>query len=128
MEVVEAGTSQEFYYEYSHKTNKDDAAEATYVISDPRSSESTNVARNASFTMQARSRGHRRIEVRFGNGLSTLGNAAHTLLDLGREEDGSIPFVLAGDGVDTPFISNNPPPSHGCKPLCQLLDTRHWIK
>jgi len=106
LKAVEAGSSQEFFYQYSIKTNKDDAAEATYTISNYTL---PGVCGNTSFTIQVRSREHKRIEVQYNNGLSSLGNSENTLLNLGREESGSIPFVLAGDGKDVPFISNNPP-------------------
>lgn len=101
LQSVDAGVTQEFYYEYSTKTNEDDAAEASYAIE--------GHPRNASFTIQARTRREKRIEVQFQGGLSSLNNPEGTLLDIGREEEGTVPFILAGDGLDIPLISNNPP-------------------
>lgn len=97
--VVSSGTSKEFYYEF--KRNGDDGAEATYrLVGHPT---------GASFTVQARGSGQRRIQVQYHDHLSSLNNPENSLIDLGWEHDGAVPFILAGDGVHESFISSNPP-------------------
>lgn len=97
--MVRPGTTKEFYYEFGR--NSDDGAEATYQI--------VGHPTGASFTVQARGSGQRRIQVQYHDHLASLNNPENSLIDLGWERDGAVPFILAGDGIDTPFISSNPP-------------------
>ncbi|KAL2073240.1 hypothetical protein VTL71DRAFT_10564 [Oculimacula yallundae] len=89
--TIAAGTThtQNFEYKVDHGPNGDCGAEATYTL--------LGSPEPASFTVQARQKKGKRIEVQYGGGLASIGNPVGSLLDLGFVKDGTVLFVLAGN-------------------------------
>ncbi|TGO48479.1 hypothetical protein BCON_0239g00150 [Botryotinia convoluta] len=79
---------------------RDAKAEATYRIDNPSSSES--------FTVRAR-RNPTKIEVVYHENLSSLNNPKNSIIDLVYSKNHPHPFILAGNGISTPYVSSNPP-------------------
>ncbi|KAH7356740.1 hypothetical protein BKA65DRAFT_524083 [Rhexocercosporidium sp. MPI-PUGE-AT-0058] len=100
--TIPARTTQEQYFEwwYDHGPNGDCGAEATYEL--------VGSPAPASFTVQARQRKGRRIEIQYGDQLSSLGNPVGSLITLGYTHDGTVLFVLAGNETGS-YVSSNPP-------------------
>src|SRR6187402_1999205 len=99
---IPSGTVHEQYFEYwyHHGDNGDCGAEATYILE--------GSPTEASFTLQARQSNGKRIEVQYHGNLSSLGNPANSLINLGYVHDGTVPFILSGDGAQE-YVSSNPP-------------------
>ncbi|KAH6722288.1 PLC-like phosphodiesterase [Leptodontidium sp. MPI-SDFR-AT-0119] len=100
--TIPAGTTQEQYFEwwYDHGPNGDCGAEATYEL--------VGSPEPASFTVQARQKKGKRIEIQFGDELSSIGNPIGSLITLGYTHDGTVLFVLAGNETSS-YVSTNPP-------------------
>ncbi|KAF5869807.1 putative plc-like phosphodiesterase protein [Botrytis fragariae] len=79
---------------------RDAKAEATYRIDNPSSPES--------FTVRAR-RNPTKIEVVYHENLSSLNNPKNSIIDLVYSKNHPHPFILAGNGISTPYVSSNPP-------------------
>lgn len=100
--TIPAGTTQEQYFEwwYDHGPNGDCGAEATYEL--------VGSPEPASFTVQARQKKGKRIEIQFGDELSSIDNPIGSLVTLGYTHDGTVLFVLAGNETSS-YVSTNPP-------------------
>ncbi|KAN0108175.1 PLC-like phosphodiesterase [Hyaloscypha variabilis] len=100
--VIPAGRSHQQYLEfwYHWGDNGDSAAEATYEL--------VGSPEKATFQLQARQSNGKKIRVQYLDNLTSLNNQRHSLIDLGFEHDGSVLFVLDGDGQE-PYISSHPP-------------------
>ncbi|KAH7407665.1 hypothetical protein BKA64DRAFT_775714 [Cadophora sp. MPI-SDFR-AT-0126] len=100
--TIPAGTTQERYIEwwYDHGPNGDCGAEATYEL--------VGSPNPASFTVQARQNNGKRIEIQYGDELSSIGNPVGSLITLGYMHDGTVFFVLAGNETSS-YISTNGP-------------------
>ncbi|TGO49480.1 hypothetical protein BOTNAR_0430g00050 [Botryotinia narcissicola] len=79
---------------------RDAKAEATYRIDNPSSPES--------FTVRAH-RNPTKIEVVYHENLSSLNNPKNSIIDLIYSRNHPHPFILAGNGISTPYVSSNPP-------------------
>ncbi|KAE9377813.1 PLC-like phosphodiesterase [Stipitochalara longipes BDJ] len=101
--VIPAGASHQQYLEYWYQWGEkgDCAAEATYEL--------VGSPEKAMFQLQARQSNGKNIRIQYLDSLDSLNNQRHSLIDLGFEHDGSVLFVLAGNGQE-PYISSNPPP------------------
>ncbi|KAF7946278.1 hypothetical protein EAE96_009280 [Botrytis aclada] len=75
-------------------------AEATYRIDNPSSPES--------FTVRAR-QNPTKIEVVYHENLSSLTNPKKSVIDLVYSKKHPHPFILAGNGISSPYVSSNPP-------------------
>jgi hypothetical protein len=100
--IISTGTSIEQYFEYWYDwgDNGDCGAEATYEL--------VGSPVPASFQLQARQSGGKRIQVQFKDALSSLNNPQNSIINLGYAHDGSVAFILSGDGTQS-YISSNPP-------------------
>ncbi len=100
--IIPAGTSFEQYFEYWYDwwDNGDDGAEATYELVDS--------PQPASFQLQARQSGGKRLQIQFQDALWSINNGQNSLINLGYVHDGSVAFILSGDGTH-PYVSTNPP-------------------
>ncbi|KAK0116871.1 hypothetical protein ONS96_012718 [Cadophora gregata f. sp. sojae] len=100
--TIPAGTTKEQYIEwwYDHGPNGDCGAEATYELVDS--------PEPASFTVQARQNKGKKIEIQYGDELSSIGNPVGSLITLGYKRDGSVFFVLAGNETGS-YVSTNAP-------------------
>ncbi|TVY75692.1 PI-PLC X-box domain-containing protein [Lachnellula suecica] len=100
-ELITAGSSHEQYLEWTKDLLGDDsAAEATYAI--------VGSPEPQSFTIQARQRGGRKVQIQFHDSLASLGNPKNSLIDLGWKHDGAVSFVLTGNDSSN-YVSSNPP-------------------
>ncbi|TGO32646.1 hypothetical protein BHYA_0299g00080 [Botrytis hyacinthi] len=79
---------------------RDAKAEATYRIDNPSSPES--------FTVRAH-RNPTKVEVVYHENLSSLNNPKNSIIDLIYSKNHPHPFILAGNGISTPYVSSNPP-------------------
>jgi len=119
--IIPAGTSHQQYVEFWNHWggNGDCGAEASYrLVGSPQ---------KASFQLQARQTDGKNIRIQYLDSLASVNNQRHSLINLGFEHDGSVLFVLAGDGKEQ-YVSSNPPPNWmqssfstiGSKPLREI--------
>ncbi|KAF7905407.1 uncharacterized protein EAF01_005928 [Botrytis porri] len=97
--TIPSGTSAESYISWILYL-RDAKAEATYRIDNPSSPES--------FTVRAR-QNPTKIEVVYHENLSSLNNPKNSIIDLVYSKKHPHPFILAGNGISTPYVSSNPP-------------------
>jgi hypothetical protein len=99
--LISAGSNYKLYIEYTDSRDDGDCgADATFEL--------VGSPVPASFTVQARQTHGKKIQIQYHDQLASLGVAENSLIDLGFDWDGSVLFVLSGDGT-TPYISSNPP-------------------
>ncbi|KAM3074706.1 Glucan endo-1,3-alpha-glucosidase agn1 [Clarireedia jacksonii] len=99
--IVSSGASTETFVTWIWNNN-DAGAEATYKIDNPNKIES--------FTIRAR-QNTTRIEVAFESELASMNNPMNSVINLGFVSEGAHPFILAGNGVDSPYVGTNPSPA-----------------
>ncbi|KAF8855094.1 PLC-like phosphodiesterase [Acephala macrosclerotiorum] len=99
-DLIPIGSKLEQYVEwwYHWGDNGDCAAEATYSL----------IGTDLSFTIQARQSGGKKLLVEYSESLAAMTLTGEKVIDLGFDHDGSVLFVLSGNGVD-PYVSSQAP-------------------
>ncbi|APA12236.1 hypothetical protein SS1G_10768 [Sclerotinia sclerotiorum 1980 UF-70] len=97
--IIPSGTSSESCISWI--LNQPDAsAEATYRIDNPTSSESFTISAIQDPTQ---------LQVHYHENLTSLNNPQYSTINLGFMDRHAHPFILAGNGTQTPYISTKPP-------------------
>lgn len=98
--LIPAGGRHEQYVEYKHDFGKngDCGAEATYRLQ----------GTEYEFTVQARQNNGKKILIEYNDALATKTLVREKVIDLGFDHDGSVLFVLSGDGVE-PYVTSQAP-------------------
>ncbi|KUJ12043.1 PLC-like phosphodiesterase [Mollisia scopiformis] len=99
-DLIPAGGRHEQYVEwwYHWGDNGDCGAEATYQL----------VGTDLSFTIQARQTGGKKLLIEYSDALAALTMTKEKVIDLGFDHDGSVLFVMSGNGIE-PYVTSQPP-------------------
>ncbi|CZR59557.1 uncharacterized protein PAC_09451 [Phialocephala subalpina] len=99
-DLIPIGSKLEQYVEwwYHWGDNGDGGAEATYSL----------VGTDLSFSIQARQSGGKKLLVEYSDALAAMTLTGEKVIDLGFDHDGSVLFVLSGNGVE-PYVSSQAP-------------------
>lgn len=99
-DLILAGGKHEQYVEwwYTWGDNGDCGAEATYRLK----------GTEYEFTVQARQRNGKRLLIEYNDALAAMTMTREKVIELGFDHDGSVLFVLSGDGVE-PYVASQAP-------------------
>jgi hypothetical protein len=99
-DLIPAGGKHEQYVEwwYHWGNNGDCGAEATYRLQ----------GTEYEFTVQARQRNGKGLLIEYNDALAAITMTREKVIELGFDHDGSVLFVLSGDGVE-PYVTSQAP-------------------